>query len=256
MTDVGAVILAGGEGSRLGPLGKLTPKCLLPLNDGTSLLLRLLDQLAKAGVRNVVIASNASNHERIREYSDAYAARLELTGMSVNPVACSKTPLGPLPALGEAALSLPTQTIIMCLGDIFFFRSPFPMLLDRMDTGQEFDGYLIAGRDEVSQDDGGTGWIACAGQRVKDISYPPFPNSAGGTEIIRWSGAFAFSSGMAGGLRNEFERFSHTPLEHWVQSLVQRDSKIGWLDAGSFANVNSAREYELLLSRTSANHHP
>ena len=50
-------------------------------------------------------------------------------------------------------------------------------------------------------------------------------------------------------LRTESASFTRTPLEHWVQSLVQRDSKIGWLDAGAFANVNSAREYELLLAR-------
>jgi NDP-sugar pyrophosphorylase family protein len=256
MTDVGAVILAGGEGSRLGPLGKLTPKCLLPLNDGTSLLLRLLSQLAKAGVGNVVIASNASNHEQIREHSDTYAARLELTGMSVNSIVCSKTPLGPLPALGEAALSLPTQTILLCLGDIFFFQSPFARLLDRLKGEQEFDGCVISGRDEVSADDGGTGWIACAGPRVKAISYPPFPDSPDGTEIVRWSGAFAFSAGMAESLRTEFERFSRTPLEHWVQFLVQRNSKIGWLDAGVFANVNSPHEYELLLSRTSGHDLP
>jgi NDP-sugar pyrophosphorylase family protein len=256
MTDVGAVILAGGEGSRLGPLGKLMPKCLLPLNDGTSLLLRLLGQLAKAGVCNVVIASNASNHHQIQEHSEAHGTCPELRGMSVNSIVCEKTPLGPLPALGEAALSLATQTILMCLGDIFFFRSPFTRLFDRLKAEQEFDGYVIAGRDEVSADDGGTGWIACAGQRVKAISYPPFPNTAGGTEIVRWSGAFAFSARMAESLRNEFERFSRTPLEHWVQSLVRRDSKIGWLDAGAFANVNSSREYELLLSRTSGNDLP
>jgi NDP-sugar pyrophosphorylase family protein len=249
MTGLGAVILAGGEGSRMGPLGKLAPKCLLPLADGTSLLLRLLGQLAEAGVRSVVIAANATNHQQIREHSEAYCARPELSGMFVNPIVFSKTLWGPLPALGEAALSLATPTILMCLGDILFFRPPFAMLVDRLEAAPDFDGYLITGRDEVSAADQGTGWIACAGKRVEAISYPPFPNPIDGAEILRWSGAFAFSAGMAEVLRTEFASFTRTPLEHWVQLLVQRNSKVGWLDAGAFANVNSAREYELLLAR-------
>ncbi|MDD8025061.1 MAG: phosphocholine cytidylyltransferase family protein [Acidobacteriota bacterium] len=60
------VILAAGTASRLRPLTDAIPKCLLPLGGGT-LLGRTLDNLAAAGIRDVVIVTGYLE-EQIRRY--------------------------------------------------------------------------------------------------------------------------------------------------------------------------------------------
>ena len=52
-----AIILSAGQGKRLLPLTEKLPKCLLPANDGQSLLGWQLTQLAKAGFEEAVIVS-------------------------------------------------------------------------------------------------------------------------------------------------------------------------------------------------------
>lgn len=51
-----AVLLAGGKGTRLYPITRATPKCLLPLA-GVPLIDRLLGQLRDSGVDNVTIVT-------------------------------------------------------------------------------------------------------------------------------------------------------------------------------------------------------
>ncbi len=50
-----AVILAAGQGKRLLPLTERTPKCLLDLGGGKTVLERLLDNLADAGCQEVAL---------------------------------------------------------------------------------------------------------------------------------------------------------------------------------------------------------
>lgn len=52
-----AIILSAGKGSRLLPLTENTPKCLLPLAEGYTILSWQLTQLQDAGVRDTVVVS-------------------------------------------------------------------------------------------------------------------------------------------------------------------------------------------------------
>lgn len=54
MTDLKAVIQAGGRGTRLAPYSTVLPKALMPIGDGT-VIDHLLNQFCAAGAREVII---------------------------------------------------------------------------------------------------------------------------------------------------------------------------------------------------------
>ena len=61
-----ALILAGGKGSRLGDIGKITQKCMLDVR-GKPLLYFMINSLKNAGCNNIVIVVNHLS-EQIKEY--------------------------------------------------------------------------------------------------------------------------------------------------------------------------------------------
>ena len=62
-----AMVLAAGFGSRLKELTKDTPKCLVPLADGSTMLAVVINRLKKTGVTEVVINTHYLA-DRIKEY--------------------------------------------------------------------------------------------------------------------------------------------------------------------------------------------
>jgi len=66
MTENGAIVMAGGMGTRLRPLTKDTPKPLLPVN-GRPILDHILDGLKESGINEVVISLNYLG-EQIRSH--------------------------------------------------------------------------------------------------------------------------------------------------------------------------------------------
>ena len=63
--SVQAVILAGGEGSRLRPLTKNRPKVLLPAAN-RPLLLHLLDSVVAAGIRDITVVIGYKSEQVLR----------------------------------------------------------------------------------------------------------------------------------------------------------------------------------------------
>jgi histidinol-phosphate phosphatase family protein len=76
---VRAVIVAGGLGTRMGPLGQSLPKSLLPLG-GRPLLAHQIDQLGAAGLRDVTVLAGhrAEAVEQAREELERGGARLRI----------------------------------------------------------------------------------------------------------------------------------------------------------------------------------
>ena len=68
-TDMSAVIMAGGLGTRLAPLTDEVPKPLLPLG-GKPILSHILDHLREQGVRRYVLSVNHLSHMIVDHYDD------------------------------------------------------------------------------------------------------------------------------------------------------------------------------------------
>jgi len=101
-----AVILAGGEGTRLRPLTLTTPKPVVPVVD-RPFLRHQLDLLARAGVRDVVF-SIAYRPERVESvFGDGSSI-----GMSIR-YAVEDTPLGTGGAVRNALPLLDERTIVL-----------------------------------------------------------------------------------------------------------------------------------------------
>lgn len=59
--DICAVVLAGGQGSRLRPLTAVIPKPLVPIGD-SSIIELIVSQLASTGIENVVVSTGYLEH--------------------------------------------------------------------------------------------------------------------------------------------------------------------------------------------------
>jgi NDP-sugar pyrophosphorylase family protein len=100
-----AVILAGGEGTRLRPLTLSTPKPVVPVVD-RPFLRHQLDMLSKAGVREAVF-SVAYQPEKVRAVFGDGDARLRIR------YAVEETPLGTGGAVKNAEPHLDDVTVVL-----------------------------------------------------------------------------------------------------------------------------------------------
>lgn len=108
-----AVILAGGEGTRLRPLSLSRPKALLPLFDGT-VLSRCLENLRRAGVRDVTL-SLGHQAEQIEAWCAAHAPE----GMTLRARREEK-PLGTAGAVRALLPELGDEDFLVLPGDVVF----------------------------------------------------------------------------------------------------------------------------------------
>jgi len=117
------VILAGGTGSRLDPLTRVTNKHLLPVYD-RPMIHFAIEQLVTAGVGDLVIVTSA-------QHRDAFASLLgdgrEL-GARRLVIASQERPGGIAQALGVAAPIVSSGPVVVLLGDNIFERSVAPIV--------------------------------------------------------------------------------------------------------------------------------
>src|SRR5919201_5902881 len=104
-----AVVLVGGEGTRLRPLTETIPKPLVPLVD-RPFLAQLLDRLRAAGVDEVLLSSPYLGH-RFEEFVAAWATAPRITWVA------EAEPLGTAGAVANAARDV-RDTFLVCNGDI------------------------------------------------------------------------------------------------------------------------------------------
>lgn len=109
LADVTAAILAGGMGTRLRPIVSDRPKVLAEVH-GKPFLAHLLDQLAAAGVRNVVLCTGYLGEQVRSAFGDAYRD-LRLTYLQ------ETTPRGTAGALRSALALFESESVLALNGD-------------------------------------------------------------------------------------------------------------------------------------------
>jgi NDP-sugar pyrophosphorylase family protein len=232
MSEITAIIMAGGKGTRLSALAPNLPKCLLPIGRGETLLTRLMNQLGEAGVAQKVVCCSLENREAIHEGFGRHEAAA---------IACENARFGPIPALAEAINAIPAPWYLMCLGDVFFEKA-LP------DLRAEWACCLLTGSTQIT----GSGFIAAKKELVQSISYQSIA-AADGQQIHRWTGAFLFPREIACGLLKSFQGYQHAPFEKWIAAVLDSGAVCGWRDVGEFVNVNAPADYEQLLKSAHAN---
>jgi NDP-sugar pyrophosphorylase family protein len=108
-----AVILAGGKGTRLGPITRAVPKPMLPIAGGPPFLDYLLDMIERHGYRDILLLAGYLGET----LEAAYGARR--IGKAAVRVMREEVPLGTAGALTIAREALDPRFLLMN-GDAFF----------------------------------------------------------------------------------------------------------------------------------------
>ncbi|MBN1887073.1 MAG: nucleotidyltransferase family protein [Thermoflexales bacterium] len=220
-----AVIMAGGQGSRLRPLTENLPKPMLPVGD-RPLMELIIDQLRQAGIRRV----NVSTHyqpEKITEYfGDGQAFGVEIDYVSED------RPLGTAGALG--LMKTPDEPLLVINGDILT-RLDFRAMLN---YHRQHNAELTVG---VRQYDLQVpyGVIECDGPQVRRVREKPT------FQFLVNAGIYLLEPSVhqyiPGG-----QRFDMTDL---IQRLLENKRPVVsfpiveyWLDIGQSADYQKAQE--------------
>lgn len=152
--DVQGVILAGGQGSRMGALGEQYPKALLPIGNDP-VIAHHLRLLASLGIRDVcvVVGHRADDFARAIGDGSAYGVRVEFIDQGPR--------LGSAHALGRARGRI-RGPFVLLLGDYYFVASQPERMLWRLAAGasaiavkRETDPRLVSEACAVELDDTG-----------------------------------------------------------------------------------------------------
>ncbi|MBV9312601.1 MAG: NDP-sugar synthase [Pseudonocardia sp.] len=109
--DVDAVVLVGGQGTRLRPLTLSCAKPLLP-TAGVPFLVHLLSRLREAGVRHVVLGTSYLAETFVERFGDGASLGLELEYVS------EPEPLGTGGGIRNVARRLRTPDVLVFNGDV------------------------------------------------------------------------------------------------------------------------------------------
>jgi dTDP-glucose pyrophosphorylase len=104
-----AVVMAGGQGSRLRPLTESTPKPMLPVG-GRPVLEHIIDQLREVGVRKVQVATHYQAQKIVDHFGDGSDFGVDISYVNED------TPLGTGGALG--LMAVPEDPVLVINGDI------------------------------------------------------------------------------------------------------------------------------------------
>jgi mannose-1-phosphate guanylyltransferase len=134
-SEVDAIVLVGGKGTRLLPLTQTVPKPMLPIA-GVPYLTHLLSRIRGAGVEHVVMGTSY----KAEIFQDYYGDGAEL-GLQLEYVV-EETPLGTGGAIGNVAHLLRHDTALIFNGDILTGCDLTELLHTHRSTGADVSLHL------------------------------------------------------------------------------------------------------------------
>lgn len=169
------IILAAGYGTRLGELGKKTPKALLSIG-GKTVIDHLLERLAAIGLREILIVTNA-------RFEDAFKRWLaESRPPAAVELVCdgSTEPENRLGAVRDLALALehiPPEADVFVSASDNLYSSNLGLLIDRFREVRSPVVALLKQNDEKILKRSGVGKIDERGRLTLFIEKPEAPPS-------------------------------------------------------------------------------
>ena len=156
-----AIVLAAGVGRRFGEAARRTPKCLLPLGGGQTLLGRYLDSFRQAGVRDVVIVRGHLKEKIAGE------CRRRGAGLKIRFIDNPDYTRGSILSLFRASRELDGPVLIMDAD--FYFP---PAALDRLLASDKPSAFLV---DTRSISTGEEMMVLAKNGRLASITKKPDP---------------------------------------------------------------------------------
>ena len=184
--SVQAVILAGGEGSRLRPLTKNRPKVLLPAAN-RPLLLHLLDSVVAAGVRDITVVVGYKS-EQVLHTLASYPIQVQTV--------VQKKQLGVMDAVSAASRVLHADRILVLAGDNYLDTDSIRRLISEKNAILTSPSAMPAEYGVIKQKNGlltavlhhqtdaPAGTVVSCGAFIAERSLLDIVNSCGGIDCV------------------------------------------------------------------------
>lgn len=231
--NITLVLLAGGDGSRMGFLTSVTPKPLLPVFDGL-IIIRQINQAIDAGIKRVVVSVTSEIYSHMKKV----LSESNLVGIKVvnNP----HHKLDSLSALFYVMKSLSTDKLIMSFGDIFFLENPYKKFLKSVRVNKQC---LLGISPPINRSELSSGGIVFLNDKnkVNRIAETPIKNNKNG---VRWNGLVCFDAKYKNNLKaflNKVPR--NTPEGDFFEHLIKdNDVLFRGIPGPYFININKPED--------------
>lgn len=232
------IILAGGTGSRLWPLTKITSKQLLPVYD-KPLIYYPLSTLMLAGIQDVLIITTPQDSDDFKNLiGDGSSLGISIT------YAIQPAPEGLAQAflIGEEFIG--DQSVALILGDNIFYG---PGLGRRLSEMQSVSGATIFGVKVPDPQRYGVAEVLPDGQVLSIEEKPANPKSNTAVPGLYFfdNTVSARAKSVTKSARGELEITSviDSYLQEGKLKFRKLEDKTAWMDCGTVDNLNDAANY-------------
>lgn len=241
------IILAGGSGTRLYPLTKVTSKQLLPVYD-KPMIYYPLSVLMTAGIRDILIISTPQDTPRFEELlgdGSAFGVRLKY---AVQP---SPDGLAQAFIIGEKFIG--NETVAMILGDNIFYGHGFKKMLREAKSNAERGKATIFGYGVKDPERFGIVEFDDEGKVLSVEEKPKVPKSNYCITGLYFydNRAVEFARSIKPSARGELEitDLNRLYLENGDLTVQLLDRGFAWLDTGTMDSLFEAAEFVRVLSQ-------
>ena len=239
------IVLAGGSGTRLHPLTKVTSKQLLPVYD-KPLVYYPLSTLMLAGIREILVITTPHDSDRFRDLlGDGKAWGIELQ-YAVQP-----EPQGLAQAFLIGRKFIGTDSVALVLGDNIFYGLGLGTDLQglvREQAGATIFGYYVSDPERY-----GVVELDAAGRVVEIEEKPAAPRSNYAVTglYLYDNDVIEIAAGLSPSARGELEitDVNRAYLKRGRLRLEMLGRGAAWLDTGTFDSLHDASAFVQTIER-------
>lgn len=241
------IILAGGSGTRLYPLTKVTSKQLLPVYD-KPMIYYPLSTLMTAGIRDILIISTPQDTPRFEELLG------NGSGLGINlSYAVQPSPDGLAQAFIIGEKFIGDDTVAMVLGDNIFYGHGFSKMLREARRNAENGKATIFGYGVKDPERFGIVEFDQDGNVLSVEEKPQYPKSNYCITGLYFydNRAVEFARAIRPSKRHELEitDLNRAYLEAGDLTVQLLDRGFAWLDTGTMDSLFEASEFVRVLSQ-------